>query len=289
MEDIDLHLNPTLSVSTMEGLGIDEGSVDCLLKVDINYLGRPRDFLFALRIASYPYFRFAVDQDGSMYMRFQSNTESDITAMYHFFVGRRLMVKFYKVITVKKRNHHFDVSGETIWWRAHIEDTWSAILGTHRAPDNGRRQSPRSGTRHARGLTTLGDLPVASFRGSPRSRQRQLPVAVIAPTSAIRPPRSPIPWHAIQRKAQEKRSEHEAMVPQAVSTRRLEPRGLLLRIFWRSQLLHRLRRLCQVMRLLRHCLPTSPRCMTTSTSALSVWSRLHQLVVARSRHLGARQ
>jgi hypothetical protein len=41
MEDIDLHLNPTLSVSTMEGLGIDEGSVDCLLKVDINYLGRP--------------------------------------------------------------------------------------------------------------------------------------------------------------------------------------------------------------------------------------------------------
>jgi hypothetical protein len=88
----------------MEGLGIDEGSVDCLLKVDINYLGRPRDFLFALRIASYPYFRFAVDQDGSMYMRFQSNTESDITAMYHFFVGRRLMVKFYKVISVKKHN-----------------------------------------------------------------------------------------------------------------------------------------------------------------------------------------
>jgi hypothetical protein len=129
MEDMDFHLHPTLSVSTMEALGIDEGIIDCVLKVDIKYLGRPRDFLFALRIASYPYFRFAVDQDGTMYMRFQSNTECDCTAMYHFFVGRCLMVKFYKVISVKKRNRHFDVPGETIWWRARTEHTWSAILG----------------------------------------------------------------------------------------------------------------------------------------------------------------
>ena len=128
MEEMDLHLNPTMSASTMDTLGVEEGSVECLLKVNIQYIGGPRDFLYALRVANFPYIRFAVDQDGSMYIRFQRKDESDMVAMHHFFVGGRLMVKFYKVASVKKRHVLFDASGQTIWWRAKDRDNWSAIL-----------------------------------------------------------------------------------------------------------------------------------------------------------------
>ncbi|KAM0863531.1 hypothetical protein ACQ4PT_044520 [Festuca glaucescens] len=65
MDDMDLHLNPTMSASTMNTLGLQEGSVDRLLKVDIKYLGTARDFLYVLRIANIPNAQFAVDEDGT--------------------------------------------------------------------------------------------------------------------------------------------------------------------------------------------------------------------------------
>ena len=63
-----------------------------------------------------------------MYIRFQDKDQSKMIAMHHFFVGGHLMVKFYKVASVKKRHVRFDASGQTIWWRAKDGDTWSAIL-----------------------------------------------------------------------------------------------------------------------------------------------------------------
>lgn len=128
MYDMDLHLNPTLSASTMGTLGLQEGFVDRLLKVDIKYLGIARDFLYVLRIANIPNAQFVVDEDGSMYMKFQNRLESDMTAMYHFFVERRMMIKFYKVLSMKKRNVHFDSSVLPIYWRARRGDTWSPIV-----------------------------------------------------------------------------------------------------------------------------------------------------------------
>ena len=86
MEEMELHLNPYLSASTMETLGLEEGNVERLVKVNIQYIGGPNEFLYALRIANFPFFRFAVDEDGSMYIRFQGRAESDMIAMHHFFV-----------------------------------------------------------------------------------------------------------------------------------------------------------------------------------------------------------
>ena len=132
MEEMELHLNPYLSASTMETLGLEEGNVERLVKVNIQYIGGPNEFLYALRIANFPFFRFAVDEDGSMYISFQGRAESDMIAMHHFFVRRQfkipLMIKFYKVISVRKRHASFDASGRTIWWKAKETDTWSAIL-----------------------------------------------------------------------------------------------------------------------------------------------------------------
>ena len=127
MEDIDQHLNPTMSASSMRTLGVEEGEGDRLLKVDIKYLGRPRDFLYALYVTNLLGAKFAVDQDGSLYMKFQTKLESDITSIYHILVRRYTMIKFYKVVSVKKRNAYFDDSLKTIYSRASREDVLQPV------------------------------------------------------------------------------------------------------------------------------------------------------------------
>ncbi|KAM0887850.1 hypothetical protein ACQ4PT_028729 [Festuca glaucescens] len=98
---MEAHRNPSMSASTMWTLGVMEGTVDSLLKVEIKYLPSPEDFVYALRVGNIPNVKWAVDEDGSMYMKFQDCLHSDFTAIHHFFVGGRIMLKFHKVVTVK--------------------------------------------------------------------------------------------------------------------------------------------------------------------------------------------
>lgn len=127
MEDINHHTNPTLSASTMRSLGVQEGFVDRLLKVDIKYFTRPRDFLYALRVANLPNTVFAVDEDGTMYMNFQSTLGADMTSIHHFFVGGYKMIKFYKAVNVNKRHRAFDSSLKPIYFRRDRHDDWTAV------------------------------------------------------------------------------------------------------------------------------------------------------------------
>jgi hypothetical protein len=86
-------------------------------------LPSPKDFVYALRVANIPNVKWVVDEDGSMYMKFQDRLHSDFTAIHHFFVGGRMMVKFHKVVTVRKRHHVFDSSFKPIYGRRNRNDT----------------------------------------------------------------------------------------------------------------------------------------------------------------------
>ncbi|KAM0870481.1 hypothetical protein ACQ4PT_039988 [Festuca glaucescens] len=111
MED---HQNPSLSASTMWILGVEEGVGDCLLKVEIKYLAIPKDFVYALRVANIPDVKWAVDEDGSLYMKFRNHLESDFTSIHHFFIGGRMMLKFHRVVTTRKIHPVFDGSMKPI-------------------------------------------------------------------------------------------------------------------------------------------------------------------------------
>jgi hypothetical protein len=126
-EDVELHQNPTLSATTMWILGVEEGPADCLLRVELKYFAGPKDFVYALRVANLPDVKWAVDEEGSLYLKFSSRYAFDYTSINHFFICARLMLKFYKVATVRKRHPAFDGSFKSIYSRQNINDTWAVV------------------------------------------------------------------------------------------------------------------------------------------------------------------
>lgn len=128
IEDMDLHYYPTLSATTMDILGVQEGPSDSLLRVEIKYFGRLRDFLYAIRVANLPNHKFAVHQDGTMYMKYRTTFEAHYTSIHHFYVGGHMMIKFYRVAYVNKRIAALDASFMPIYFRASIDDAWERVV-----------------------------------------------------------------------------------------------------------------------------------------------------------------
>lgn len=101
LKDMD-HRNPTLSVSTLRILGIEEGPVSNVVKAYLKYQFSPREYAVALHtIAFQGRFKFAVDQDGCLYLRFDRERDAEIQALLHHSCAG-CFVKFYKVASVKK-------------------------------------------------------------------------------------------------------------------------------------------------------------------------------------------
>lgn len=122
-EDVEYHRNPTLSATTMWILGVQEGLADCLLKVELKYLASPKYLVYALCVADLPDVKWAVDEDGSLYLKFCSHFASDYTSINHFFICGRLMLKFHRVATIRKRLRACDASFKPIYSRRNSNDT----------------------------------------------------------------------------------------------------------------------------------------------------------------------
>ena len=82
-DNID-HKNQKLSTTALKILGIAEGPVTDIVKAHIMHQLSPGDYMLALRSTSFPgRFKFVVDQDKGLYLRFEIEREAEIQSMSH--------------------------------------------------------------------------------------------------------------------------------------------------------------------------------------------------------------
>jgi hypothetical protein len=129
-EDMDNHLNPYIALSTMEALNLGVGDFERMLKVNVKYMNFPGIYLYAIHVIPFKgLFDFAIDQDGSMYVKFNQKEHADYMASMHFFFARR-MFKFYKLTSLNKKSNFFDKSVcSKIYWRRCTTDQWKEVNG----------------------------------------------------------------------------------------------------------------------------------------------------------------
>jgi hypothetical protein len=72
-------------------------------------------------------FSFAIDQDGSLYVKFFHPEDADYMVSMHFYFART-MIKFYKLNSVNKKMEYFDKSKlSKICWRISSSDQWQDV------------------------------------------------------------------------------------------------------------------------------------------------------------------
>jgi hypothetical protein len=127
-EDTVKHMNPYLPESTIGTLEVSIGEKQALLKVNVKHMNFPGSFMYALHAIPFSgLFKFAVDQDGSMYVKFDHPEDADYMAIMHFFFART-MIKFYKLNSLNNMSKYIDKSEiSPIYWRRCISDQWNQI------------------------------------------------------------------------------------------------------------------------------------------------------------------
>ena len=107
-DDLELIKNPALSATAMKILGVEEGPVTDVVHAVIKYQRSPQDYMVALRGVTFQCrFKFVVDQDEGLYLRFEEEHHAEIQCIFHKpCLGK--LTKFYRVETVKKRERWED-------------------------------------------------------------------------------------------------------------------------------------------------------------------------------------
>jgi hypothetical protein len=106
--------HPSMSSTTMSLLGIHEGEQKGLLNVIIKYCFGPKLIAHAMHVIPEGFrYKHAIDQDGSLYMKFQDSAQAGGLAGTHFFIDNR-MIKFYNVVQVTKLSDYADKANKTI-------------------------------------------------------------------------------------------------------------------------------------------------------------------------------
>ncbi|KAM0926633.1 hypothetical protein ACQ4PT_003638 [Festuca glaucescens] len=81
---------------------LSEGSQEGLVRVNLKYLLSPEYIAHAYSVVQSPeFFKFAVDQNSKLYMKFKIPMHAEVMTKSHYFVDR-FMIKFYAVKTIKK-------------------------------------------------------------------------------------------------------------------------------------------------------------------------------------------
>jgi hypothetical protein len=106
----------------MSLLGITEGAQSGLLNVIVKYYVQPSTIGLALEvIPSDLEFKFAIDQDGTFYMKFKKPEQAEAVARRHYFIGGK-MIKFYYVKTVEQLDEQADRGKLPFYKKHHIDD-----------------------------------------------------------------------------------------------------------------------------------------------------------------------
>ena len=112
----------------MKMLGLVEGPVHDVVKVVMKYQRSPQDYMLALRtVTYYDKFKFVIDQDECLYLRFDSVRDAEMQCVCHRLILNKL-VKFYKVETVRQIELRLD--------RSRLHKVWSIDANQNEGPYN---------------------------------------------------------------------------------------------------------------------------------------------------------
>lgn len=127
-DPIEKWKNPHLSETTMNILGVSEGTPAGLTRVVVKYMFRTGTICYPLSVVPSDFrFKHAVDQDGSLYMKFVDPVNAEAMARRNYFVDR-FMIKFYLVNSVTKCSKYFDkAKTNKVHYRNHPDDSFKPI------------------------------------------------------------------------------------------------------------------------------------------------------------------
>jgi hypothetical protein len=121
-DNIDGFCNTRMSATTMSLLGISEGAQAGLLNVIVKYFVQPATIGLALEVIPSNFeFKFAIDQNGTFYMKFKKPEQAEAVARRHYIIGGK-MIKFYYVNTVEQLDEQADTGKLPFYRRRHIDD-----------------------------------------------------------------------------------------------------------------------------------------------------------------------
>jgi hypothetical protein len=113
-DNIEKFQNPSMSSTTMSLLGIHEGEQKGLLNVIIKYLFGAKLIAYAMHVIPEGFrHKYAIDQDGSFYIKFEDSAVAGGLAATHFFIDNH-MIKFYNVVQVTKLSDYADKANKKI-------------------------------------------------------------------------------------------------------------------------------------------------------------------------------
>jgi hypothetical protein len=95
--------------TTMSILGIAEGNAEGLVRVNLKYMLSPEYMPHATYVVPWPNsFKFVVDQNSELYMKFHIPIHAELMTKSHFYVDR-FLVKFHSVEIVTKKYWNKDI------------------------------------------------------------------------------------------------------------------------------------------------------------------------------------
>jgi hypothetical protein len=121
-DNIDGFCNTIMSETTMSLLGISEGVQSGLLNVIVKYFVQPSTIGLALEVIPTDFeFKYAIDQNGSFYMKFKKPEQAEAIARRHYFIGGK-MIKFCYVRTVEQLDEQDDTGKLSFHKKHHTDD-----------------------------------------------------------------------------------------------------------------------------------------------------------------------
>jgi hypothetical protein len=120
--------NPRMSETTMSILGIAEGNAEGLVRVNLKYMLSPEYMPHATYVVPWPNsFKFAVDQNSELYMKFHIPIHAEMMTKSHFYIDG-FLVKFHSVQTVTKKYWNEDIGKSSpVYSRSRNEDHFEIL------------------------------------------------------------------------------------------------------------------------------------------------------------------
>jgi hypothetical protein len=120
--------NPRMSKTTMSILGIAEGNAQGLVRVNLKYMLSPEYMPHATYVVPWQIsFKFAVDQDSELYMKFHIPIHAEMMTKSHFYIDG-FLVNFHSVETVTKKYWNEDIGKSSpVYCRSRNEEHFEPL------------------------------------------------------------------------------------------------------------------------------------------------------------------